>query len=280
MVYYLAVIKVSFLFLTLSSVAATALGAPERIVSINQCADELLLNLADRRQIRSVTHYVKDPATSWDAELAEGIPGNGSRVEEVLAHDPDLVLVGDFTTQATVNLLVELGMEVMVIPHAKSLADVYRETARLADKVGHPERGQAMIERMKRTIEYSPTGAPVRAVVYQPNGFTTGPNSLVDEVMSAAGLYNIAREVQQSEYGYFPLERLLWGNPELLILDPQTPTSPALANQVLEHPALRGHFQSVATVTIPPQAWACGSQHVAQAVELLRASADRLRERS
>ena len=128
--------RTSFLFLALLS--SSVFAAPERIVSINQCADELLLNLADRQQIRSVTHYVKDPATSWDAQRAQGIPGNGSRVEEVLAHDPDLVLVGDFTTQSTVALLKELGLNVMVVPHAKSLNDVYREMMRVANRVGHP----------------------------------------------------------------------------------------------------------------------------------------------
>ena len=133
---------------------------------------------------------------------------------------------------------------------------------------------------MQQTVEQITSEPPVRAVVYQPNGFTTGANSLVDEIMHAAGLYNIARDTQVSEYGYFPLERLLWGSPDLLILDPQTPTSPALANQVLEHPALRQHFRSVATVTIPPQAWACGSQHIVRAVQLLRAAADRLRAAS
>ena len=48
----------------------SAESKPMRIVSINQCADELLLNLADLQQIKSVSHYVKNPNASWDAHLA------------------------------------------------------------------------------------------------------------------------------------------------------------------------------------------------------------------
>lgn len=250
---------------------------PQRIVSINQCADELLLNLADRAQIKSVSHYVKDPNTSWDAPLAAGIPPNRGRIEEVLSFDPDLVLVGDFNARSTVNLLTELGLSVVELAHPRTLAEAIAQIYRVAELVGHPQRAPALVSALEQSLAVPGNESLVSAVVYQPNGFTTGRNSVIDDVMRAAGLRNVAADWGAGAYSYFPMERLLWQAPQLLILDPQTHTSPSLAHQVLDHPALRAYFSQAHTVTMPPQAWACSTHHLAEAVQRLRNAATELR---
>ncbi len=264
----------------MTSGAMTSGEPPQRIVSINQCADELLLNLASRAQIKSVSHYVKDPAISWDADLALGIPGNQGAVEEILQYDPDLVLVGEFNARTTVNMLRALGLNVVEVSHPKRVDEAFKLIRQVARWVGHEGRAAPLIRPLQVALQRSYSGKPVTAVVYQPNGFTTGRNSVIDDVMRAAGLKNVAAEWGSGEYSYFPMERLLWQQPQLLILDPQTEDTPSLAHQVLEHPALAVQFGRAQTVTIPAQAWACGSHHLLRAIELLQRAAAPLRNAS
>ncbi len=49
-------------------------GRPSRIVSLNLCADELVLRLADREQIAAVTYLASDPRGSTVAAEATGVP--------------------------------------------------------------------------------------------------------------------------------------------------------------------------------------------------------------
>ena len=253
------------------------LGA-ERVVSINQCTDELLLALADPEQIQSVTFFVQDPDVSWDAPAAQTFPANQGTAEEVLAYQPDLVLAGDFSSRQTVGILRALNVRVEEIPHPQSIADVYANIRRVASLVGRADRGEMMIATLRSKL----VGAQqvgIRAAIYQPNGYTTGGGSLVGELLAHAGLTNAADERGLRRYARYPLELLIWDTPDLLILDPQTRAAPSLAHQVLDHPALQRVFRRVDTVSMPPQAWACGNHHVVFAVARLRAVARRIEGR-
>ena len=49
-------------------------GKPKRIVSINLCADQLVLALADREQIAGVTRNATDAEMSGESAKARGLP--------------------------------------------------------------------------------------------------------------------------------------------------------------------------------------------------------------
>src|SRR3546814_8871463 len=72
------------------SVAAAA--QPRRIVSMNMCADQLLIELADHSQIAALTELSRDPVLSFHADRAQSYPVAGGSAEEVLMLRPDLVV--------------------------------------------------------------------------------------------------------------------------------------------------------------------------------------------
>ena len=242
--------------------------AAERIVSINQCADEFLLNIVPREKLLSVTHFVKDPSLSWDAELAAQIPGNAGRAEEVMSYDPDLVFAGDFSSRSTVELLKRLGVEVVELAHPNSVSEVIELIERVGEVTGHKEEAQVLLDRL--AIREEVAQRDVTAAVYQPNGYTTGKHTLIDDVLSTAGVVNIAARRGLASYAHYPMEALILDQPDLLILDPQVQTTPSLGHEFLKHPALESTFGSTRIVEIPPQAWACGTHHVFTAVELIQ----------
>ena len=70
------------------------LPAPQRVVSVNLCADLLLLALLPRDRIVSLSPYAADAAMSPLAAQASGIAINHAQVEEIIGMRPDLVLAG------------------------------------------------------------------------------------------------------------------------------------------------------------------------------------------
>ena len=265
---------VSKLSLLLIVFTALPTYGAERIVSINQCADEFLLNIVPRDKLLSVTHFVKNPSLSWDADLAADLPGNSARAEEVMSYDPDLVFAGDFTSRSTVELIRSLGVEVVELAHPNSVGEVFELIKTVGEATGYQEQAQDLIDRV--AVHTTEIEREITAAVYQPNGYTTGKHTLIDDVLSTAGVVNIVARRGLASYAQYPMERLIVDQPDLLILDPQVHAKPSLGHEFFKHPALKSTFGSARIVEVPPQAWACGTHHVFRAVQLIRAAADSL----
>ncbi|APT34867.1 ABC transporter substrate-binding protein [Methylobacterium phyllosphaerae] len=97
----------------MSAVPIGAAAAPVRVVSMNLCADELVLRLADRDQVLAVTYLARDSRGSTVATEAVGLPVTRGLTEEVVALKPDLVIAGAFTTRTTVGMLKRVGAPVL-----------------------------------------------------------------------------------------------------------------------------------------------------------------------
>ncbi len=259
------------------AVNSTADPVPSRIVSINLCADEMLLALADRDQIASVTWLAHDPTMSWAVEQAHGIPANRGSVEEVLLFEPDLIVAGVWSTPATVAALERLGLPLVKLDHPANLEAVVAQIHRLALAVGRVARGEQVVDEMlMRMRRVERAASPVTALYLQQNGVTTGAGSLADDLLRRAGLTNVAATRTASSYATYSLEALVMDPPDLLVVDDLRGSDPALANQIPQHPVLQRAFGEMRTLAVPGQAWSCGSPFIATAVEMLAAAAVRI----
>src|SRR5262245_7975444 len=180
-------------------VAAHAAGgspsAPRRIVSLNLCTDQLVLALADRAAICSVTWLARDPQSSVMAAAAAEVPVNHGLAEEIIPCAPDLVVAGLYTTRTTVALLKRFGLTVLEMDVPQSLPAIAEQIRTMAQALGHPERGEAMVAAMLADLAALgpvPEKPWSVAVVYHPNGFTGGRGSLIDDLLTRAGLQNLA----------------------------------------------------------------------------------------
>ncbi|WP_207477841.1 ABC transporter substrate-binding protein [Arenibaculum pallidiluteum] len=259
----------------------TAAAGPRRIVSLNLCADELLVRLADREQIASVTWLARDPRASTVAAAAADLPVNHGMTEEIAAARPDLVLVGRHTTRTPVALLRRLGITVVELDLPRSLDDVRAQIRAVAAAVGHPARGEAAVAALDRHLAAVAAPAPApdpgpvpgaRALVLRPAGYTVGPGSLVDTILERAGLRNVAAELGIDGYGQVPLETVVMAGAEVLVVDGEA-ESPSLATEILGHPVIGRLAGRVRLVPVPVRLWACGGPQVADAVRILAAAA-------
>jgi iron complex transport system substrate-binding protein len=252
-------------------------GKPERIVSLNMCVDEVLLRLADPRNIASVTWLSRDPRNSNVAELGQTIPVNHGLAEEIIPLNPDLVIAGIYTARPAVAMLKRTGGPLVEVGVPKSLAEVRQQIRDVAERVGEPEKGESVIAAMDAKLAAlpAPPAMRLRALVLNPNGATVGKGTLVDEIMTRAGLTNVAAELAIDNYGQIPLETVVANGVDVLILSASREGPPALATDILRHPVLSALSDRTRLVVMPGRLWNCGGPAVVEAIErLMRVAAE------
>ena len=244
-------------------------AAPQKIVSLNLCTDQLLMLLADPDQIASLSKIVDDPNVSFLAEKSAEFKKNRGDAEEIFMNSPDLVVAGVYTEKATVQILQSLGIRVEIFPIEQNFDDIVKNIRKMGQLVGHPGRAKRMIDDFNVRLEELRSGITEkpRAAIYSANGYTTGSDTLSGQILKTAGFRNITEEVGMSFGGTLPLETLVMLKPDLVITGKAYPGH-SRSEEILKHPALRP-FRAI---TQTDAKWICGTPAVLDAVaELQRA---------
>ena len=256
--------------------ALSAAGTPKRIVSLNLCTDELVLRLADRSNIASITWLSKDKISANVVDLAADLPVNHGLAEEIIPLDPDLVVAGTFTARTAVAMLKATRFPVTEFGVAHNIADVRLGIRKMAALVGEPARGEALVASFDGRLAEIGTPAPGRrptALVFNANGFTVGAGTLVDDIMTRAGLDNVAAHMKLGNYSQLPLEVAVRSDVDVLIISARRDGPPSLATALLDHPVLSKLGPKTHIVVLPTNLWSCGGPEVAEAIARLRAAA-------
>jgi len=260
----------------LALAASPALAdAPQRVVSMNLCPDQLALMLASPDHLVSVSAVARDPLTSAMADAAQEVPINHGGAEEIYLLDPDLVLANTYSDPATIAMLRRLGIAVAQIESVQSLDQVTDRVAQVGDLLGRQDAATALIARFAADLAAltTPPGGP-RAAFYYPNGYMLGTGTLSDEILTRAGFDNIADELSRSRSGQVALELLILAAPDLVIRSASY-AGASRSEELLDHPALatliaaRDSHQSTAD-------WACGTPRVTEALRALRNTRQRM----
>ena len=255
--------------------SAPALGQaparPQRIVSLNLCTDQILVDLVARERIAALSFLAADRQVSAVAGRVAGIRTLRGETEEVLALDADLVVSAAYSTPATLALLRQLGRHVVMAPLASTFEDIRSAIRVLAEAVGEPGRGAAMIADFDTRLAALSARDDRRptAVALQIGSLVSSSGSLVDEAMRWVGLDNDASRRRLGRGGRLPLEALIAAPPDLIILanDPAEFRTASADN--LRHPALAALLAKQPHLTLPLPTWLCGSPSILTAVERL-----------
>jgi len=252
--------------------AARAEEPPRRIVSLNLCADQYLLALADRGQIAGLTHNADKPEMSAAAAQARGLRILGQSAEEVLAIDPDLVVGMPARRSAVMVPLRNRGYRSLDLRTAESFADIVEQTRKVAAAAGNPARGEALVAHMQRELDALPVPGRGRvAAYYQRRGFLTGTGTLIDDLMRRAGLVNLAGRLGKPPLSRLSIEELVAARPDFIIVDSATDQVGDQGTEMLHHPALK----DIPRIRLP-QAWTvCGGPAYVQAARSLVAQVGR-----
>jgi iron complex transport system substrate-binding protein len=254
---------------------ALAQPSPQRVVSLNLCADQLLLALADREQIASLSPLARDRSISFLAEEAAGVPVNEGKGEAILFSGADLVLTGRFGSHARRELLERQGLDVMVLDPWQSLGEGRAQIRSLARRLGHPERGEALIGEidaaLARAKDIVPRGRSV--LTYYRRGWVPSSDSLVSELLRHMGFMLHQDALGLRRGGIVRLERIVASPPDYALMDDATGRSVDNGSALLVHPALIAAIPPERRLVIPGKLAICGGPATPAAIDALAAEA-------
>ncbi len=222
--------------------ATPSAAPPERIVSMGLCTDQLLLLLAERRRIASLSLWSRDPHMSYLRDEVGDLPLNNASIEEVVRFEPDLVITSQFAAWDTAKMLRQLGYDVRQVPQAKSIAGVYELLRLVGGWTGGEAAAEEIIAGMRarlRRIEKDYAHRPAKSViVYSPNGFTIGADTLENDIFIHAGYRNLAADMGIEGFQTLSLEKLIAADPDVLQIDRNLSRPDSMATAFLGHPVL------------------------------------------
>ena len=191
-------------------------GAAERVVSLDLCADQFVVELVDRDRIAALSpDATKD--FSLVRERARGIRQVRPTAEEALALGPDRIVRSYGGGPNAARFLERAGIPVVQIGFAGDLAGVREVIRGAAEGLGAPERGAALLAAMDARlarVAASNASAPgwPSGLFLVPGGVSAGRGTLPDDLLRAAGIANFET---RSGYPPIPLERLARRWPDL-----------------------------------------------------------------
>lgn len=248
-----------------------AFAAPQRVVSMNLCTDQLAMMLAAPGQLVSVSYLAQDPRSSTMVEKALAYPVNHGLAEEIYRLRPDLVLAGAYSTQATVAMLRRLDIPVEIFPPEADFDGIRGNLRRMGELLGRKDEAEAQIaafdEGLAALTDHIATRP--RAALYEANGYSTGADSLAGRIIEAAGLHNIATEAGLSGGGVLALEQLVLANPTIVIRG-RVYEGASRSEEILDHPAVALLAERAGEAVIADRDWVCGTPRVLAAIAKLR----------
>lgn len=264
---------VRFLVCALALVFAwPAHAAPQRIVSLDYCADQFVLALADRSQIAALSRGARRD-DSYFRDRARGIRQTRGTLEEVLALRPDLVVRSWGGPWDAAQIYGRFGVPVLQIESAPNFDGARGMLLRAGDALGHPARGASIARdldvRLARLAAAPPPSAP--DVLYlTAGGAVAGRGTMIDALISAAG----GRNVRDAEsWAVLPLERLVQTPPALIALGffdhGRTQMNAWTPGR---HPVVRRALADARTVSLSPASISCEAWFSIDAAEAIAAA--------
>ncbi|HEX2134434.1 MAG TPA: ABC transporter substrate-binding protein [Microvirga sp.] len=246
---------------------------PRRVVSLNLCTDQLLLALADRDQIASLSFLSRDPAISFLAEQAMHVPANEGKGEAILFSGADLVLAGGFGAHTKRELLERHGIEVLALDAWRNLDHGREQIRLLARRLGNAERGERMVAEIEAALARAkgivPAGRSI-LVTYR-RAWVPASDSLIGEILRHMG-FALHQEALGLRQGGVPrLEHLVSNPPDYALMDEIVGRSVDNGSALLVHPALVEAIPHERRLSVAGKLTICGGPATPATIDALAA---------
>jgi iron complex transport system substrate-binding protein len=244
-----------------------------RIVSLDYCADQYVLALADRAQIAALSPgAMRDD--SYYRVRAQGVRHIRSSFEDALSLRPDLVVRDWGGPWDATQAFTRLGVPVLNIGGVHDFVGARTTLLRAAQTMGQRGRGEELaldLDRRLTHLQMRDWGG--RPVLYlSAAGASAGPGVMMDAVIRAGGGRNAKRE---PGWSVAPLEDLVRMPPALIALGFFDTGRTAMdAWSPARHPAMRRALARAETVSLPAAAISCEAWYAIDAAERIADALD------
>jgi len=250
-------------------VAGPSADQPQRVVSLDFCADQFVLKLLPKSRILAVSRDAQRHF-SYMREQAAGVRQVRPLAEDVLVLQPDLIVRSYGGGPYAGKFFERVGVPVIQVPFAHDIEAIRQSILVIASGLGEAELGKAVVKEMDERLRSIRVSDVARKALYMTlAGVTSGPETLVHEMLLAAGLSNFE---QRAGWHSIPLERLAYESPDLVaaaFFGVKT-NHPALWS-AMRHPVARRQMLDQPTVDLEGAWTSCGAWFLLDAIEALAA---------
>ncbi|GAW39773.1 Hemin-binding periplasmic protein HmuT precursor [Brevundimonas sp. SH203] len=247
--------------------AGGAEAAPLRIMALDQCADQYVLALAPDAEL-ALSPRADDP-DAWLRREAVGHRRLRPTLESAVGFRPDVVVRYWGGEPRLLTALETRGAKVITIEDAVDLDGVRRNIRTVADGLGQVERGRRLEQRMDAKLARAapaPSSRPAPGAVYLTSGgFTSGPGTLMDAMMRAAGFRNLTTA---PGFGAISVERIAMNPPARFILGFFDQLRADLRGAG-RHPVVRRAAEGRTAAGLPAATLTCPAWFAADAVAMM-----------
>jgi iron complex transport system substrate-binding protein len=188
---------------------AAAEPAPPRLVSLDYCADQFVLALADREQILALSKD-SERAFSYLRDRAAGIPRIRAAAEDVIALRPDIVVRSYGGDARALAMYQRFGIRTVQVGYADDVAGAADVLRAVAAELGLEDRADTILSAQPPPR----TPSSAEALYVTPGGVSAGRGTMIDAIMAHAGLANANTGTGWTS---LPLEQLVLNPPALML---------------------------------------------------------------
>jgi iron complex transport system substrate-binding protein len=248
--------------------AAADPARPQRVVSLNLTADEVLVEILPPERLVGVTGFADEVGTS---NVVGRVPAGTARfprtdMERLVALKPDLVVVSEYTDADFLKVLERSGLRAHRMRGLDSLEGFREAILALGDAVGEPEAAARLVARYDarlRELGRRLEGVRRPRVLYWSNPMTAGEGTAIGALIEAAGGANVGRELGIRGISPVGAERAFVADPDVVLIG----TWPGVRDSLTSHPLL-SRLRAVRQgriVELPTQLLVALSHHAAEA---------------
>ena len=199
---------------------------PQRIVSLNVSADEILLDLleGETQRLAALSRLADDEGICGAGDKVKQVKGRAesTNLEAVLSYQPDLVIIPDYSLEP-VRGLRSAGMKVYVCHTPNDMQGILQFIRELGTAVGEKDKGVQMAERLQKQLDATREKALKAANGNQQKVLAlsfTGPLGMkgtFSDVCHYAGVRNALEGVDIPYQSNLSEEKMLELNPDLIL---------------------------------------------------------------
>jgi iron complex transport system substrate-binding protein len=154
-----------------------------------------------------------------------------------------------------------------------TIEEIYTLLTRFGEWTENQARAASMIAKMKREIveiQARYAHRPEKTmIIYSPNGYTIGANTLENDVLKYAGFRNLSAEMGIVGFKKISLEKVIEARPDFLQLDNHVFNRDSIASSYLGHPVLNKIVDNKERLFIPSRLRACAGPMVTEAIDYM-----------
>jgi iron complex transport system substrate-binding protein len=175
---------------------------PEKMVSLMPSNTEIAYALGLGKEIVGVSDYDNYPE---DVLKKEKVGGQQINVEKIVSLSPQLVLANPTITKEGLQQIKDAGITVLVVNDAQNFKQVYQSIEMIGKAAGENQKAEDLITEMKqkladiqekaKTIKESDQKKVFVEVSPEPEIYTAGKNTFIDEILSMIHAENTAKDL-------------------------------------------------------------------------------------